>query len=59
MKKNTLTAMEFFNLSKIYSDGKNSSNKTVKSEQERVCKTFNVLQTYPRSHEKQSTCTPV
>jgi len=35
-KKNTVLAMEFFHLSKIYSDGKNSTAKTWKSEQARV-----------------------
>jgi len=36
MKKSTVLAMEFFHLSKIYSDGKNSSAITVKSEHARV-----------------------
>jgi len=36
--------MEFFHQSKIYSDGKNSSAITVKSEHARVLKPFNVIQ---------------
>jgi len=43
--------MEFFHLSKIYSDRKNSSAVTVKSGHARVGK-FNVLQTRACSHEK-------
>jgi len=44
--------MEFFHLSKIYSDGKNSCAITVKSEHARVWKAYSVLQTRACSHEK-------